>query len=82
MLLGKLLDKQRELGMNDRDFAAHLGVPYNTWRTTRRGVRPVRGRVARAAMRAFPDLAPDALSFLLSGDTRIADTNTPVAIAS
>lgn len=66
MLLSKLVTRQREKGMSDADFAALLGVPRSTWQLTRSGRVPLGRRVALAAQRAFGDLSPEVIYFLLS----------------
>jgi len=79
MLFQKLLDKQEQLGLSDREFANLLKIPRSTWQLTRTGVRPMGRRVAIAAMQTFPDLAPDVALFLLSEATLAARTATTVA---
>lgn len=69
MLREKLVARQQELGLNDTEFARLLGVPRSTWSLTRSGVKRVGPRIARAVLRAFPDLAPEAISFLLTDAT-------------
>lgn len=72
MLLEKLLRRQEELKMTDAQFAQRLGIPRSTWQLTRTGRKTVGPRIARAAQRAFPELTPDAVYFLLSDASQIA----------
>lgn len=74
MLLRKLIEKQRSLGLSDRQFAARLRIPRSTWQLTRTGKVPLGPRVARAAQAAFPEFAPDAIYFLLSGGTELTSS--------
>jgi len=67
VLLPKLIAKQRERGLSDREFAKLLDVPRSTWQLTRTGRVPLGPKVARGAQRAFDDLAPLATLFLLYG---------------
>lgn len=76
MLARKLKEKQRQLGLSDRKFAERLSVPRSTWQLTKTGIKPVRRRIALAAMRVFPDLTTDALSFLLSDAASATDQAT------
>lgn len=69
MLRERLIARQRELGLSDREFAQLLGVPRSTWQLTRAGRKRVGPRIARAIIKAFPDLAPEAISFLLTDAT-------------
>ena len=79
MLFQRLLDRQRQLRLSDRQFANLLGIPRSTWQLTRTGVRPVGRRVAVAALQTFPDLAPDVALFLLSSATSVARAAMDVA---
>jgi len=67
-MLARLKAKQQELGLNDSAFADRLGVPRSTWLLTKRGERPIRNKIIRATMRSFPELIPDALSYLVGDD--------------
>lgn len=80
MLREKLIERQRRLGLNDVEFARRLGVPRPTWALTRLGHKPVRRRIALAAMKAFPDLTPDCVSFLLSDVTSVTDAVTTESV--
>lgn len=73
-LLDKIIAKQRQRGLSDRQFAELLGVPRSTWQLTRSGTVAMGPRVARAAHRTFPDLAADATYFLLCDASEIANT--------
>lgn len=77
MVLERLITKQRELGLTDTAFAARLGIPRQTWGLTRTGFKPVRRRVALAAMRAFPEMTAECVSFLLS-DATVRTRNAPI----
>ena len=66
MLLEKLIERQKQLGLNDAQFAKKLGVPRSTWRNTRIGERALGRKVALATMRTFSDLTADIVSFLVS----------------
>jgi len=81
VLLDKLIVKQQELGASDRRFAGLLGVPRSTWQLTRTGKVPLGARIARAAQRAFPDLAAEAALFLVFGASGGADSASALAIA-
>lgn len=79
MLLSRLVERQQEIGLSDREFADVLGVPRSTWQLTRTGVKPIGGRVIVAVIKRFPDLRPEAVSFLASKATDVADKLTDVA---
>lgn len=68
--------KQRESGASDSEFARVLGVPLSTWKHTRLGRRRLANTIARAAMRAFPELTPQVVSFLLSDVTVVSTDAT------
>jgi hypothetical protein len=63
-LLGKLIEKQRALGLSDADFARLVELPRSSWQATRVGELPLAPRVVRAALRVWPDLAGAALDWL------------------
>ena len=65
-MLEKLLEKQIVSDLTDTEFAAKLGIPRSTWQLTRSGTVPLGRRVVSAAARTYPELMPDAISFLLS----------------
>lgn len=64
-LLTNLIERQRELGEKDEDFAARLKVARSTWTATRLGSLPLSDRIADAVRESFPDLKATAESFLL-----------------
>lgn len=78
MLLDKLVGRQHDLGLTDREFADELGVPRSTWQLTRTGVKPIGHRVIVAVIRRFPELRQDAVSFLASMATDVAEDDTDV----
>jgi hypothetical protein len=74
VLIAKLTERQGTL--SDVEFAARLGMPRSTWQAYRCGrVRPNQ-RLAVAALRAFPDMYADALSFLLSDASGKAESDS------
>lgn len=77
LLLERLTEIQRREGYSDTVFARHLGIPRSTWQLTRTGVKRIGRRVALAAMRAYPELTGDVISFLLSDATPATDPATP-----
>lgn len=79
MLLNRLIERQRELGLPDREFADALGVPRSTWQLTRTGIKQIGGRIVVAVVKRFPDLRPDVVSFLASDATVITVADTAVA---
>lgn len=64
-----LIARQREYDESDAEFATRMGIPESTWKLTRLGYRRLAGRVARAAMQAFPDMEDSCSLFLLTGVT-------------
>lgn len=64
MLLDVLKKRQRELGLNDVQFAAKLQIPRATWTNTKLGYKRIGERVITAALHAFPDLGPEIIIFL------------------
>lgn len=80
MLLHELLKRQQEGQLSDAKFAKRLGIARSTWQLTRTGKRPLRRRVAIGAMRAYSDLTPDVVRFLLGENaTVLADAANSVA---
>lgn len=77
MLLDRLIAKQVALRESDIQFAKRLGIPRSTWQLTRTGRKPIGQTVARAAVRCFPELTPDAISFLLFNATVATADATP-----
>lgn len=75
MLLVRLIEKQTQLGESDGEFAARLDIPRSTWQAYRTGRVPLTPRVARKARTVFPDLAADALSFLLGDASDVATSD-------
>ncbi len=63
-MLGKLIERQRSLGLSDGAFARLVELPRTSWRATRVGELPLAPRVVRAALRVWPDLAGAALEWL------------------
>ncbi len=63
-MLGKLIERQRALGLSDADFARLVELPRSSWQATRSGDLPLAPRVVRAALRVWPDLAGAALEWL------------------
>lgn len=78
MLLAKLIAKQEALNLSDQEFAQRLGIPRSTWQLTRTERKRLGPRIARRAMRAFPELTSEAASFLLSDATDLTETATTV----
>ncbi len=71
MLLQKLIDKQGRT--TDAEFAATLGVSRQMWgfvRTRRCPLHKAR-KVLCGAMAAYPDLAPDILSFFANDANKV-----------
>lgn len=67
MLLDRLIEIQKALGLSDRKFAALLGIDDSLWTNTRLGKTPIRFSVIRGAVRAFPNnhlLRNEVLTFL------------------
>lgn len=64
MLIEALIQKQRELGMQDVHFAQELGFSRTFWNRVKNGKRGVTVAVLRAVLRRFPELEPDVLAFL------------------
>ncbi len=73
MLLDRLTDKQRELGLVDAEFGRLLGVPRSTWQLTRTRVKPLRWGVAVAAIKTFPEMEGDVALFLRSEATAVTE---------
>lgn len=63
-MLGKLIERQRALGLSDMRFARLIELPRSSWQATRVGELPLAPRVVRAALRVWPDLAGAALEWL------------------
>jgi hypothetical protein len=68
-----LTDKQRRLGLADKQFAQVLGISGGLWSWTRIGQYPVGMALLRGTLRAFPDLWPEAL-YVLSGDLHLCNS--------
>jgi transcriptional regulator with XRE-family HTH domain len=78
MLLEQLKAEKARRGLSHREFAALLGVPSSTWSNAAIGVRPLNNRIVRGALKAFPELAPAAVSFLLTDSTKGNQRSTSV----
>lgn len=76
MLLERLVEKQKELGLIDSEFARLLGVPRSTWQLTRTRVKPLRWGIAAAVVKTFPELEGDVALFLRSEATDVATPDT------
>lgn len=76
MLRDRLLAKQSELDLTDREFATKLGVSRSMWQQIRSGHKRVGPRIAKAALRVFPEMANEIVSFLLSDATPRTATDT------
>lgn len=80
MLLDKLVAKQSELGENNKEFAARLDIPRETWVALLFGRLELDGRVAlkiaRRTYQIFPELRPDAVSFLLGDGNYVPDSGS------
>lgn len=57
LFVDRLESKRRELGMDHRRFAAHLGRSEATWSLVRRGKKGVTLQFARAALAHWPELS-------------------------
>lgn len=69
-LARKLIEKQDELDLSDREFARKLKVSQPLWTMTRRGKIPVGIRVLRGTVREFPTLGDVVLKDLASEPAR------------
>lgn len=78
MLLERLRAEKARRGLSHREFATLLGVPSSTWSNAAIGLRPLNNRIVRGALKAFPDLAPEAVSFLLTDSTKVNRRSTDV----
>lgn len=70
MLVETLIQEQEKRGMTDRAFAATLGIQRASWTLIRLGHRNLTEPIARAVIRAYPDLAPMAVAFLMNPDQK------------
>lgn len=68
-LIERVRGAQRERGLTDEQLAAQLGVHRSLWNLTRRGKRPLRYKIARGIMRAFPELRMEMMIFLARNAT-------------
>ncbi len=66
MLLETLLQKQRDLGLTDAQFAAELQLSRPFWTNVRKENRRITVAVLRATLKRFPELEPEVLDFLKS----------------
>jgi hypothetical protein len=69
-LIDKLLARQQELELNDREMAERLGVTRSVWTRVRLNLYPGVEEsmvLVRGAIRGFPELTPEALLFLRDG---------------
>jgi hypothetical protein len=79
MLLERLIAKQAELNDTDNEFAERLNLPRSTWQAYRSGRIPLQDKVAKRVLVVFPDLEPEALSFLLGDASRLAQRDSTEA---
>lgn len=63
-LIATLAARQEAAELNEREFAAHLGVGQATWTLIRTGQHQPGVKFIRAVLRRYPDLKPHVLHFL------------------
>lgn len=64
ILLGKLIQLQKDSGLSDYKFAASLGVERVVWYSTRKGGRPIGKTLLKAIVQTYPELNADVLDYL------------------
>lgn len=64
LLLDKLIEKQRELQMTDKEFSTEISISRPLWTSTRNHTMPIRDKTIRGVLKRFPDLKEDVLIFL------------------
>lgn len=78
-LLAALIQRQRDYGESDLQFARRLSargpISRQTWQALRSGKVEPTHRVLRGAAAAFPDLMPQIIAYLIAHDDR------PMAVA-
>lgn len=53
----RLETKRRDLGMNNFDFAHHLGIHHGSWSRVQRGLANPGGELITKAVAKYPELA-------------------------
>ena len=69
-LIQSLADRQHELGLNNIEFAARLGISRQLWEMTKTGKRNVGVTLLGGIVRAFPELNDQVLAYLEMRATR------------
>ena len=64
MLLQKLIDRQVDLALTDKEFATCLHIGRSTWTLTKNRGTPIGLRVLIGVVAEFRDLHTDCLNFL------------------
>lgn len=77
MLFENLKAEQSRRGVKDKEFAALLGIPRNTWTMTRLGHKRMGPRVVRGAM-AAGFFVQECINFLLTDATHVKRNVTTV----
>jgi len=68
-LVETLVEKQKESGLDDAEFAAKIGVSRPAWSMIRSGSRRPGEKTLSGVMRAFPRLVDDCLAYLRDRDS-------------
>ena len=68
-LLEELKRLQKEMGMDDRRFAAEINVSRALWNQVRRGTVPIGPKIIDGAYRRFPELGPHILTHHSKGES-------------
>ena len=68
MLLEKLVQAQKDRGINDTDFARLLRISQPFWNQIKTGKRNIGIATLAGVVQNFPELKKDVLDFLLEGN--------------
>jgi transcriptional regulator with XRE-family HTH domain len=71
-LIGKLKQKQDDLGLSDRAFAKTLNIERSMWRWIKAGKRNLGPKTLAAIRERFPELTPDTMFYF---EERVALAN-------
>lgn len=69
-MLQKIMDRQAELGLSDREFCALVGMSSWSWRATRQGKRRLGRAILVPVASAFPDLRAEIAEYILMENPR------------
>jgi transcriptional regulator with XRE-family HTH domain len=59
-----LMQRQESLGLNESEFAEHLGISRSMWWLVKSGQRNPGGKFLRAVMRNLPECRLDVMNYM------------------